>query len=254
MFDWHAAYFKSEAASLAHTRGTMATLAAYANFDTMTCYPSQTTLAKLTGQSVETVRRHIKLNAAAGWLELVSRGTSHKKASVYRFLIPESADETPSTPLVGEGGLPSTPLVGEGSTPLVGDRPTTNTTTHDEPSGSSKKPLTKTPLTGEPREQSGSAFADREVESVVSPVGIVAGSTDGHPKTNRDVHNEPLEELVDSEPGIPESSAPWSAADDEAYAAALQAQDDQGPPRDPIEDVQISGPGPLPELVAQAPW
>lgn len=95
---------------------------------------------------------------------------------------------------------------------------------------------------------SGVADAPREVESVVSPVGNVAGSKEGHPKKNEDVHND-LVEPLGSDPGKPEGSAPWSAADDAAYAAALLAQDDQGPPRDPIEDVWTSEP-----LVAQQPF
>jgi hypothetical protein len=95
MFDWHAAYFQTENPDLKETRGTMATLASYANFNDMTCYPSQRTLARLLGCSTETVRRHVKVNSDAGWIEKIRDGKSGALTNKYLFTI--------ATPHTGEG-------------------------------------------------------------------------------------------------------------------------------------------------------
>lgn len=215
MFDWHSDYFKTECAELAHTRGTMATLAAFANFDTMQCFPSQSTLARLTGQSVETVRRHIKLNIAAGWLKQVSRGTSHRQASVYEFLIPEATAQVSSTPLTHEGSSEATPLTHEGSTPLTGDRPTTHASTHGGELHPAKE-TTHQDCGHEGRSgESGPAFADREVEASgdgpLTSGQHVAGTDQGNPTvSNANEHEDYIRSVIESvAPPELEAAAPW---------------------------------------------
>ena len=253
MFDWHAAYFKAECPELAHTRGTMATLAAFANFDTMRCFPSQATLAKLTGQSVETVRRHIKLNIGAGWLKQVSRGTSHKQASVYEFVISEPPDPA-STPLADEGSSEATPLTHEGSTPLTSDRPTTNASTnsgevhpaketthqdspHDGQSGDGlDRPSDEAGSSGRPMAGSGSACADREVVDVpLAPGGHLVGSDQ------------------DSAFISWTNEFEWTEADEAAYRAAVNDDDRPGPDLPESKGWLADAPE-EPGLVDLGPW
>jgi hypothetical protein len=138
MFEWSRTYFQNEDHALRETKATMAALSSYGDFNALTCYPSQTTLRRITGYSVETIRRHIRKNIDAGWVRKVREGNSYKTTNKYEFTFPtplaHEGSYNLSTPLASEGSyrLPSpvrpTPLADEGSTPLAGDRLTTNTT------------------------------------------------------------------------------------------------------------------------------
>lgn len=89
MFDWHTAYFQRGDPSLRPTYATMAVLAAYANFDDRTCYPSQRTLAEKLGyKKADTIRLHIKTNIEAGWLRKIREGNSYSQTNKYEFVIP----------------------------------------------------------------------------------------------------------------------------------------------------------------------
>ena len=83
VFEWSKAYFRNEDRGLHETKATMAALMTYADFDDLTCYPSQQTLARITGTHVATVRRHIRKNVDAGWLKTLERGSSYKRSSKY---------------------------------------------------------------------------------------------------------------------------------------------------------------------------
>jgi hypothetical protein len=141
MFDWHKAYFQSENPKLAITRGTMATLASHANFTLMTCYPSQTRLAALSSQSVRTTKRHIDLNIEAGWLTIVTMGSSSRRATVYLMTIPEGTPDTHDR---------STPDTHDRSTPVTSVYLTTDTTIHENTDGLQTEPRTEllSPMTG----------------------------------------------------------------------------------------------------------
>lgn len=170
MFDWTKAYFQSENPDLVETRATMATLASYANFTDMTCFPSQRTLARLLDCSTETIRRHIKKNIEAGWIEKIRDGKSYSVTNKYRFTIPTPhtregsvgtrPDKLPShtrgvtrspqselpTPTRGVSHSPHTrgvtPLIHEGRTPLtsVGLTIKTNYSENHSESGSRGEP------------------------------------------------------------------------------------------------------------------
>lgn len=123
-FEWAKAYFRSEDRSLHETKATMAALMTYADFHDLTCYPSQRTLARITGTHVDTVRRHLKKNIEAGWLQKIREGSSYKSTNKYQLTVP--------TPCVGAGSQESphrdagtTPRTGAGSTPYV-DAPLTD--------------------------------------------------------------------------------------------------------------------------------
>ncbi|WP_083888985.1 helix-turn-helix domain-containing protein [Gordonia sp. KTR9] len=130
-FEWSRLYFRNPDTSLRQTRSTMAALQTYADFKDLTCYPSQSTLAEITGSSVETVRRHIKKNVDAGWLVVVERGNSYKRSSLYRLSVPARYQLPSETRGVTEppSQMRSTPLTDEGSTPLADDRLTTHAPT-----------------------------------------------------------------------------------------------------------------------------
>lgn len=130
-FEWSRLYFRNPDISLRQTRSTMAALQTYANFQDLTCYPSQKTLANITGSSVETVRRHIKKNVDAGWLVVVERGNSYKRSSLYRLAVPAGYQPPSGTRGVVEppSQMRTTTLTPEGSTPLRDDRLSTHTTT-----------------------------------------------------------------------------------------------------------------------------
>jgi hypothetical protein len=95
MFDWQRAYFQDgDTMTLRASWPTMAVLAAYANFNTGICFPSQATLARRLGyRKTDTVREHLKANVAAGWLRVIHQGTHAGDPSRYEFTIP--ATHTP---------------------------------------------------------------------------------------------------------------------------------------------------------------
>lgn len=148
-FEWSRLYFRNPDTSLRQTRSTMAALQTYADFNDLTCYPSQRTLADITGSSVETVRRHIKRNVDAGWLVVVERGNSYKRSSRYRLSVPEGYQLPSGTRGVTElpSQMRSTPLTDEGSTPLMDDRLTTHTSTQGT---THKGSSIEDPFTGSP--------------------------------------------------------------------------------------------------------
>jgi len=156
MFDWHRAYFQGENTNhLRHTYATMAVMAAYADNDKLTCFPSQRTLARKLGyKNPDTVRKHVRENVKSGWLEIVEPGNSYKRPNLYRFTVPtpisgdgstpiaadgsvtDSHLEGGATPISGDGSLGNshpdkwvTPISGDGSTPIAKDALTTHTTT-----------------------------------------------------------------------------------------------------------------------------
>ena len=153
MFDWNKAYFQSEDTSLRATYATMAVLASYADFRDRTCYPSQRTLARLTGLSTETIRRHIKQNIEARWLKKIRDGNSYTTTNKYLFVIPTplthegSAEDLMATTPLADEGTPHprgvTPLTDEGSTPLTSVGLTNQVTTKGttQQSGSNTEPF-----------------------------------------------------------------------------------------------------------------
>ncbi|WP_412176950.1 helix-turn-helix domain-containing protein [Mycobacteroides abscessus] len=80
----------------------MAALYSYCDFDTLVCWPSQRTLASVTGLDVRTVRRHISKNVAKGWLTVVEPGVSKTQPNRYQLRTP-----TPSVELEPRALVPS---------------------------------------------------------------------------------------------------------------------------------------------------
>lgn len=80
----------------------MAALYSYVDFDTLVCWPSQRTLASVTGLDVRTVRRHISKNVAKGWLTVVEPGVSKTQPNRYQLRTP-----TPSVELEPRAPVPS---------------------------------------------------------------------------------------------------------------------------------------------------
>ncbi|WP_412176953.1 helix-turn-helix domain-containing protein [Mycobacteroides abscessus] len=80
----------------------MAALYSYVDFDTLVCWPSQRTLASVTGLDVRTVRRHISKNIAKGWLTVVEPGVSKTQPNRYQLRTP-----TPSVELEPRALVPS---------------------------------------------------------------------------------------------------------------------------------------------------
>ncbi|WP_076198958.1 helix-turn-helix domain-containing protein [Mycobacterium sp. GA-1841] len=142
VFEWSKLYFRSADRNLHETKATMAALMTYADFDDLTCYPSQRTLAKDTGASVDTVSRHIRKNVEAGWLRKIKQGNSYKRATEYQLCTPRRDAGSPSTPTdqlpAGTQGVPPaavhpTPCTDAGSTTRRDAVLTTHTTTHEPP-------------------------------------------------------------------------------------------------------------------------
>ena len=134
-FQWAKAYFQNEDRRLLKSRSTMAALMTYADFDTLECWPSQTTLARVTGVSVSTVHRHLKLNVKLGWLVVVRKGKSKEFPNKYRLSVP-----TPSTTAASSSG-DSKPLAAMTGKPLA---EMTDRTTHR----TTKEPLKAAALNG----------------------------------------------------------------------------------------------------------
>ncbi len=80
----------------------MAAIYSYVDFDTLVCWPSQRTLASVTGLDVRTVRRHISKNVAKGWLTVVEPGVSKTQPNRYQLRTP-----TPSVKLEPRAPVPS---------------------------------------------------------------------------------------------------------------------------------------------------
>jgi hypothetical protein len=129
-FEWSKAYFQNEDRSLHKTRSVMAALMTYADFNDLTCYPSQQRLANVTGLSVDSVQRHLRANVEAGWLRVLRKGNSRSTSSKYELLIPDNSPQH-----CGESngalpaGLPSTPRKAAASTPRSIAALTTHRTT-----------------------------------------------------------------------------------------------------------------------------
>lgn len=143
-FEWSKLYFRNEDRSLLETKATMAALFTYADFDDLTCFPSQKTLARITGASVDTVRRHLKKNIGAGWLRKLKQGSSYKSSTEYLLTTPctdtGSATQRPGTqPPARMQGVRSTPGTDARSTPstVAGSTPCTDAplTTHTTTQG-----------------------------------------------------------------------------------------------------------------------
>ncbi|CPU26703.1 Uncharacterised protein [Mycobacteroides abscessus] len=101
-FGWARLYFRNEDRELRETKATMAALYSYVDFDTLVCWPSQRTLASVTGLDVRTVRRHISKNIAKGWLTVVEPGVSKTQPNRYQLRTP-----TPSVELEPRALVPS---------------------------------------------------------------------------------------------------------------------------------------------------
>ncbi|MBN7458668.1 Uncharacterised protein [Mycobacteroides abscessus subsp. abscessus] len=101
-FGWARLYFRNEDRELRETKATMAALYSYCDFDTLVCWPSQRTLASVTGLDVRTVRRHISKNIAKGWLSVVEPGVSKSQPNRYQLRTP-----TPSVELEPRAPVPS---------------------------------------------------------------------------------------------------------------------------------------------------
>jgi hypothetical protein len=99
VFEWSKAYFRNEDRSLHETRATMAALMTYADFDALTCFPSQKTLARITGTHVDTIRRHVAKNVKAGWLVKLEAGNVNGRSTKYLLTVP--------APCTGAGTLPA---------------------------------------------------------------------------------------------------------------------------------------------------
>ena len=126
-FDWSKAYFQNEDRSLHKTRSVMAALMTYADFNDLTCYPSQQRLANVTGLSVDSVQRHLRINVEAGWLRVLRKGNSRTTSSKYELVIPDNYPQHCGELMVGlPAALPSTPRKAAASTP----RSTAALTTH----------------------------------------------------------------------------------------------------------------------------
>lgn len=139
VFEWSKAYFRS--GDHAETTPTMAALMTYADFSDLTCYPSQQTLARATGLSVDTVRRHIRTNVKAGWLAIVEPGSSYKSATKYRLTTPSTgAGRSVPAPRTDAARplapMQSTPSTDARSTPSTGAALTTHVTSHGSTHGS----------------------------------------------------------------------------------------------------------------------
>jgi hypothetical protein len=118
VFEWSKAYFQNEDRGLHKTRSVMAALMTYADFNDLTCYPSQQRLANVTGLSVDSVQRHLKVNVEAGWLRVLRKGNSRSTSSKYELVIPDNYPQHCGGLMGGlPAGLPSTPRKAAASTP-----------------------------------------------------------------------------------------------------------------------------------------
>lgn len=102
-----------------------AVLADHAN-DQGLCWPSQTTIARRAGCSVEHVRVTVKQMVTDGYLEIVEASTRQGSANKYKLLVPNSLGVPKST---GEG-----PQVDRETSPNP------SPSNHKEPSNKSKCP------------------------------------------------------------------------------------------------------------------
>ena len=107
ILDWQRAYFRDQAdPGLRKTWPVMAVLMTYADRE-LKCYPSQATIAKRAGiRDPETVRRHLKENETAGWLQRVSTGGPGKGTNRYRLVIP-SPLHNGDIPATERGAIPA---------------------------------------------------------------------------------------------------------------------------------------------------
>ncbi|CPR91612.1 helix-turn-helix domain-containing protein [Mycobacteroides abscessus] len=136
-FRWAKLYFQNEDRDLTATKSTMAALFTYADFHELTCYPSQATLARVTALDVQTVRRHLRKNVEKGWLGVIERGNSYKKATRYRLSVPEPLSTATAVTNQLVSATTPTGIKGDRSTPIKDDALTTNRTTNEPPIGGS---------------------------------------------------------------------------------------------------------------------
>ncbi|MBN7543542.1 helix-turn-helix domain-containing protein [Mycobacteroides abscessus] len=150
-FGWARLYFRNEDRELRETKATMAALYSYCDFDTLVCWPSQRTLASVTGLDVRTVRRHISKNIAKGWLSVVEPGVSKTQPNRYQLRTP-----TPSVELEPRTLVSSVEPELRTPTPSVELEPRTLV--------SSVEPELRTPLTAT------EDMGDRQLRSPVSSI------------------------------------------------------------------------------------
>lgn len=107
ILDWQRAYFRDHAdPKLRHTWPSMAVLMTHAD-KSLECFPSQAKIARAAGiKDPDTVRRHLKANEDAGWLQKLRTGGPGNGTNLYRFVIP-SPLQRGDIPATARGAIPA---------------------------------------------------------------------------------------------------------------------------------------------------
>ncbi len=88
---WDQAYNRNGDPKLART--VVNVIRTYMDNHTLTGFVKAETLAEATGLTIRAVRKQIAANVAAGWLEIVEKGHSGRKANVYRLTDPKGESQ-----------------------------------------------------------------------------------------------------------------------------------------------------------------
>ena len=83
------------------------------------------------------MRRHLRKNVEKGWLGVIERGNSYKKATRYRLSVPEPLSTATAVTNQLVSATTPTGIKGDRSTPIKDDALTTNRTTNEPPIGGS---------------------------------------------------------------------------------------------------------------------
>lgn len=90
IIDWDLAYTRNGDGKL--PRAVVHAIRTYMGNNSLTGWVKEETLARDTGLSVRQVRRQIKANVEAGWLEITQQGNSSGLANSYRLTYPKKRD------------------------------------------------------------------------------------------------------------------------------------------------------------------
>lgn len=107
ILDWQRAYFRDQAdPKLRCTWPSMAVLMTHADRN-LECFPSQAKIARAAGiKDPDTVRRHLKANEDAGWLQKLRIGGPGNGTNHYRFVVP-SPLQRGDIPATARGAIPA---------------------------------------------------------------------------------------------------------------------------------------------------
>lgn len=121
LFRWRDAF--SQSSLSATTRAVLRAISEFMNEDGGSCFPSQGTISQASGLSEETVRKHIKIAEAAGWVVVGSAGKRGQKWRALSYLARIPASKTTGAAEAGKGECMTQDEAAKGAQPEAGKVP-----------------------------------------------------------------------------------------------------------------------------------